>query len=545
MYADNIVKFIETDISELDVSNINWEKLKSSKFNIITTSYAKPFYIEYQNKLLNKYFKENFSYTVFDCNFDLKDYSDILFKFCKDNGINYIKLHATPFNNKGSSSWRHGISLTWIYKHFIKLVNCPYFGFLDQDCFPIDNIDFLSKYLDNNHIYGYTFHGVEYIRDSAEIEKTGSNYKNHPSWTFCACVNFFQYDFVKHLNLNFMPISRDNYYIDTGGTNWEILYQYLDIKKYTNLIVIGRHIEEYGVHFSLIDCIPTDFLDLDKLREEPIMWNIIPKHKKERFKYYNGGGDFVYAENWLPKWLHVSQSCLQTKDLLEREELVKNFLDNLDIEKKKNFDIILNIDKDNPKDSLTKIYDKSPVFIAQIKSEFVELLDFLYIKNKNSSHLSRFSKYRYILDIGFFEGGTAFCFSHICHNLISVEINAPNKNLDFIKNNLKSYNYIIGNSNLEETLNKVKEILDGDEIDCLFIDGGHDYNTVSTDFQQYYPLVKKNGIIALHDIQPFKDQEGQYEVPIFWQELKNKFKNTKEIIHSDSTFGIGVIIKDE
>ena len=51
-------------------------------------------------------------------------------------------------------------------------------------------------------------------------------------------------------------------------------------------------------------------------------------------------------------------------------------------------------------------------------------------------------------------------------------------------------------------------------IDILFIDGSHEYNDVKADFEAFYPHVKKNGIIAFHDI------KGKWDGVIkFWGEV--------------------------
>lgn len=37
-------------------------------------------------------------------------------------------------------------------------------------------------------------------------------------------------------------------------------------------------------------------------------------------------------------------------------------------------------------------------------------------------------------------------------------------------------------------------------MDFLFIDGDHAYEGVKADFEMYSPLVRKGGLVALHDI---------------------------------------------
>ena len=52
-------------------------------------------------------------------------------------------------------------------------------------------------------------------------------------------------------------------------------------------------------------------------------------------------------------------------------------------------------------------------------------------------------------------------------------------------------------------------------IDILFIDGSHAYDDVKADFEAFYPHVKKNGIIAFHDI------KGKWDGVIrFWAEVQ-------------------------
>ena len=74
---------------------------------------------------------------------------------------------------------------------------------------------------------------------------------------------------------------------------------------------------------------------------------------------------------------------------------------------------------------------------------------------------------------------------------------------------------------------KSKEILKSAEIlggyDLIFIDGGHDYLTVKSDFENYSKHLNKNGVIVLHDIKS-NIVKG---VPKFWKELKKNSKKYK------------------
>jgi len=102
------------------------------------------------------------------------------------------------------------------------------------------------------------------------------------------------------------------------------------------------------------------------------------------------------------------------------------------------------------------------------------------------------------------------------------------------ENNIRLY-LIKGMSQWEKTLKQVKEITNS--LDFLFIDGNHMYEFVKMDFEMYSPLVKKGGIIALHDIA--ENEEGG--VFNYWNELKTKYRHL-EILHSDKKEkGIGIL----
>lgn len=108
---------------------------------------------------------------------------------------------------------------------------------------------------------------------------------------------------------------------------------------------------------------------------------------------------------------------------------------------------------------------------------------------------------------------------------------------------------ILGDSKSLATVELLKNKLNGQLIDLLFIDDGHRYQEVKRDYELYSPLVKN--MIVLHDIMPF--HEG---VSKFWNELVEKDRETRnktfiiiqtwrlhKVIHQ---MGIGIIlIKDQ
>jgi cephalosporin hydroxylase len=73
---------------------------------------------------------------------------------------------------------------------------------------------------------------------------------------------------------------------------------------------------------------------------------------------------------------------------------------------------------------------------------------------------------------------------------VSVSEKIAKKELSSYKNKIvwiKNYSY--------DAVNKIKE-----KVDFIYIDGNHDYKYVLSDLKNYWPLVKKGGIFAGHDI---------------------------------------------
>jgi predicted O-methyltransferase YrrM len=176
----------------------------------------------------------------------------------------------------------------------------------------------------------------------------------------------------------------------------------------------------------------------------------------------------------------------------------------------------------------------------QIKEEMISFLKLI-----NTYNLKRF------LEIGTSNGGTLFAVSRVIDdNATIVSIDLSYDKLWGIFN-IKLYNYLgkkeqklhffeLDSHNLN-TLSKIKSIFNNEDIDLLFIDGDHSYDGVKMDFEMYSPLVKKGGIIAVHDI-AIHSQESSCEVKRFWDEIKEKY-NYIEYINNpkQGCCGIGVL----
>ena len=207
--------------------------------------------------------------------------------------------------------------------------------------------------------------------------------------------------------------------------------------------------------------------------------------------------------------------------------------------------------KDFSADNFSEIFDFVDVKFfenikpLQIRSEFLNLLD-----------ICREQKPKIILEIGTANGGALFCFCKLAPDdgtIISIDLTGGNFGggypkwktpiyQAFKKENQKLY-LLREDSHKQETLDKLKNILQSRKIDFLFIDGDHSYFGVKKDFEMYSPLVKIGGMVAFHDIVQGPEQEAG-GVHVFWKEIKGNYKN-EEIIKDKKQGGadIGILYK--
>jgi predicted O-methyltransferase YrrM len=184
-----------------------------------------------------------------------------------------------------------------------------------------------------------------------------------------------------------------------------------------------------------------------------------------------------------------------------------------------------------------------PIAPGQVKQEIQTLL---YILSERNIHA--------MLEIGTSLGGTLYLFTRVVDSsarIISLDLPGGNFGggyehfkipffTNFSRDNQKIY-LVRADSHLPTSLSAVKSILKGQKLDFLFIDADHTYEGVKMDFLMYSPLVRKGGLIALHDIVK-APSELVGEVNRFWNETRHAHAH-QEIINSpyQKTAGIGVI----
>lgn len=159
-----------------------------------------------------------------------------------------------------------------------------------------------------------------------------------------------------------------------------------------------------------------------------------------------------------------------------------------------------------------------------------------------------------ILEIGTERGGTLYLFSRVISPQgVLVSIDLPGKLFrgkyprwkaplyrSFASATQRVY-LLRRDSHDPETVEHVKNLLKGELLDFLFIDGDHSYQGVKRDFEMYSPLVRPGGLIAFHDIVP-GPEEKVGGVPELWQEIKSHFRH-QEIVKdwNQGGYGIGIL----
>jgi cephalosporin hydroxylase len=182
----------------------------------------------------------------------------------------------------------------------------------------------------------------------------------------------------------------------------------------------------------------------------------------------------------------------------------------------------------------------------QLESEFLDLLDEVTQRNP-----------RVILEIGSLHGYTLQGWGSAVQRgafIISVDLLLPpGDSRHFLQKagheggwswmliNQGHYPFIIpGDSRNPETVGRVANITmqPNRAVDFLFIDGDHTYEGVKADFENYFPFLRKGGMVAFHDIAANESGGGVHR---FWNEIKGGFQY-REILHSEThNYGIGVL----
>ena len=151
-------------------------------------------------------------------------------------------------------------------------------------------------------------------------------------------------------------------------------------------------------------------------------------------------------------------------------------------------------------------------------------------------------KPKIVVEIGMKVGGTLNFWRHLTPKPeLVIGIDSDNL-ITWDTSSDPSVRTIIGNSLFYGTYEKLRSVLDGRDIDFLFIDGGHVYGETKSDFYTYGWHVRKGGLIAIHDT--YLDSCGDIvgAVKHFWEETKRRSGRDWKIVYDEHiNTGTGVV----
>lgn len=184
-----------------------------------------------------------------------------------------------------------------------------------------------------------------------------------------------------------------------------------------------------------------------------------------------------------------------------------------------------------------RLYDGSGTHFMQNPMEFTRLLCLLKYVRQNK--LINFDKF---LEFGWSAGiAHTILYKFLCPlESVAVDFVLPtgiSTNTFFANLRFKNLTFIANDSTSKFTHDKVNSL---GPFDFIFIDGGHDYSTVKSDFELALSVSSLNSIIALHDIHSVKP----VEVSRLWKEIvESNDYETLEIFDNSSKikYGIGII----
>ena len=211
-----------------DCENIGMDGIaRDAQFDIYVITFNNPFLVEYQIKTLRRFFRPDFNLIIVDNNNWLHpESSRVIYDICLKEEVLYLKAPDNYYQHPESfdPSMKLGTTMNWLFHNVIKRRQLKYFGMMDHDCFLFKDID-LRSYLNEKNMYG-----------------TVCRTSKSDAWNLHVTANFFRFDFVKNLPLDFRASHKHT--LDTGGANYELLYRDRNINDY----VLDHHGHRYADH---------------------------------------------------------------------------------------------------------------------------------------------------------------------------------------------------------------------------------------------------------------------------------------------------------
>lgn len=209
--------------------------------DIYITTFGNDWFIDYQIKTLRRFMTPPYNIIVVDTNQNLNpEISAKVKETCIREGAIYLKAPDNHYQEPFffDSTMKLGTTLSWLFHKVVKKRRPTYFGFLDHDCFLFRHFD-PCPYLDEKGMYGTVS-------------------RNLPKWNLHVIANFFKLDAVSHLPLDFRASYAHQ--LDTGGANFNVIYQHKKMEDYM--------LPHFGVRYT-----PEDICRKDAVQHYEIIDN--------------------------------------------------------------------------------------------------------------------------------------------------------------------------------------------------------------------------------------------------------------------------------
>lgn len=199
---------------------------------------------------------------------------------------------------------------------------------------------------------------------------------------------------------------------------------------------------------------------------------------------------------------------------------------------------------DHPQEIVAQCFSYADAFLqpVQVPEEITSLFE--DVKKLNPKR---------VLEIGTCKGGTLYLWTRVAQpdaTIVSLDLRSGKVSGSYSRLRTPIYrrfarrqqrlHLVRADSHKMNTLEQVKQLFGGAEIDFLFIDGDHSYEGVKRDWEMYSTLVRKGGIIAFHDV---AGNYAETQVKRCWDEIKDNFRHREYMVHPEGLYGIGVIFK--
>ena len=168
------------------------------------------------------------------------------------------------------------------------------------------------------------------------------------------------------------------------------------------------------------------------------------------------------------------------------------------------------------------------------------------------AHIARKLNPKFTMEIGLYAGGTIALWAQMMSGkgtLIGIDLKLQEGLENRIRAKMKSGQKLFlleADSHADETKRHVLQIVGQAKLDFLFIDGDHSYEGVKKDFEDYAPLVRPGGIVALHDIIPdyatrfgTETSANTGGVHLLWREISPRYPH-EEFVEDGQQDGCGI-----